>query len=211
MNKLVAVLSALACCLWVQAQVYLLPDFELSVATGKHGNRPIQERFNYNCVTRTMEFLDNENILKLDPISQIDTLYLGNHKMIPYGTCFLDVVYISPEFSMLVDYKRRVVNKGKVGAMGLKTQSSVENVDFSAIGGRHTEDWKKGIDVWECKDESTYVYIVKGKMKRFRNKKTLIKIFPDKVQQINQYIDEKKISFDNVGVVLDLLKFLTGN
>lgn len=209
MRRTVVILSVLACCIQVQAQVYLLPDFELSVAMGKRGIQPVQEKFNYNCVTRTMEFLNGEDILKLDPISQIDTLFLGRHKMIPYGTHFLDVVYVSPKFSMLVDYKRKVVNEGKVGAMGLKTQGYVENVDFSSFGGRHTEEWKKGIDVWKCKDESTYIYIVKSKMKRFRNEKTLLKIFPDKAQQIEQYIDKKKVNFDDIIAVLQLLDFCT--
>lgn len=208
-KKLVIALSMLVCYVQMNAQVYLLPDFELSIATGKRGTQPIQEKFNYNCVTRTMEFLDGKNILKLDPISQIDTLYLGKHKMIPYGNHFLDVVYISPKYSMLIDHKRKVVNEGKVGAMGLKTQGSVENVDFSAFGGRHSEEWKKGIDLWKCKDESTYVYIVKNKMKRFSNKKTLIKIFPDKARQIEQYMEERKISFDDADAILELLEYCT--
>ena len=75
------------------AQRYLLDDFKPCVAVVK-GGMPIQERFNYNCVTQSMEFMSGGEILRLDPISQIDTLYLDGHKMIPYGTRFLEVFYL---------------------------------------------------------------------------------------------------------------------
>lgn len=207
MKTLFFILGLLTTCIDIQAQKYLLPDFKLCVATTKNGGQPIQAEFNYNCVNQSMEFLDGEEIMQLNPISQIDTLFLDNHKMIPYGNHFLDVVYVSPQFCMLIDYKRKIVNEGKVGAMGLKTQGTVENVDFSSFGGRHTENWKKGNEALACKDESTYVYVIKSKMKRFHNEKTLVKIFPKKKDEIAKYIAENKIRFDDIAAVLQLLKF----
>ncbi|WP_455672323.1 hypothetical protein [Phocaeicola sp.] len=209
MKTFLFTLSILACSLQTLAQSYLLPDFKLCIATAKRGGQSIQAKFNYNCVTQSMEFLDGDDIMQLSPISHIDTLYLDTHKMIPYGNHFLDVVYTSPQFSLLVDYKRKIVNEGKKGAMGLKTQGTVQNVDFSSFGGRHTEEWKKGNDAWKCKDESTYVYVVKSKMKRFNNTKTFIKLFPKKKDEIEQYIQQHKVKFDNVTAVLELLKFCT--
>ena len=84
------------------AQQYLLNDFTTSIAVVKSG-MPIQEQFNYNCVTQTMEFISEGDIMKLTPINQIDTLYLGEHKMIPYGTRFLDVVHRTSKFALLLD------------------------------------------------------------------------------------------------------------
>ncbi|WP_455665392.1 hypothetical protein [Phocaeicola sp.] len=209
MKTFLFIVGILICSLEAVAQKYLLPEFKLCVATAKQGSQPIQAKFNYNCVAQSMEFLEGDDIIKLSPISHIDTLYLDTHKMIPYGNHFLDVVYTSPKFSLLVDYKRKIVNEGKAGAMGLKTQGNVENIDFSAFGGRHSDDWKKGIDVWECKDQSTYVYVVKSKMKRFNNKKTLIKIFPDKAQKIEEYTQTKGFDFANTEEVLKLVTLCT--
>lgn len=207
MRTLLFILALLATGAGVHAQKYLLPDFKLCVATMKNGGQPVQAEFNYNCVRQSMEFLEDGEILQLTPISQIDTLFLDTHKMIPYGNHFLDVVYVSPRFCMLVDYKRKIVNEGKVGAMGLKTQGTVENVDFSSFGGRHTEEWKKGNDALACKDESSYVCVIKSKMKRFRNEKTLAKIFPEKKEEIAAYIEENRVRFDDVSAVLRLLEF----
>ena len=188
------------------AQAYLLPEFKVSVATVKRGGQPIQACFNYNCVTRSMEFKEGEEVLRLDPISHIDTLYLDCHKMIPYGVRFLDVVYASSRFSLLVDYKRIKINKGKKGGMGLTTQGTVENVDFSAYGGRHTEEWKKGNEVWQFRDENTYLYVVKSKMKKFHNEKRLVKLFPEKEDVIREYVKAHAVRFDQPQAVLELLQ-----
>lgn len=187
------------------AQQYLLNDFMISIAVVK-GGMPIQERFNYNCVTQTMEFIREGDIMKLTPINQIDTLYLGKHKMIPYGTRFLDVVYKSMEFSYLIDYKRKIVNEGKVGALGIKTQGTVQNIDLIAVGGQRREEWKKGVGIWEYKEENLYWLVRKNKMKKFQNSKTLQKVLPEKKTEIENYVKEHHTDFSNRHEVLELLK-----
>ena len=189
------------------AQCYLLDDFKTSIAVVK-GGIPIQEKFNYNCVTQTMDFLDGNQILRLDPISQIDTLYLDSHKMIPYGTRFLDMVYRSEVFSLLADYKRKIVNDGRVGAMGIKTQNGVQNVDHRTLGGDFRQEWEKGVDLYTCKDETSYWLVRGSKMKRFGDVKSLTKLFPDKKEGIKEFTDTHQTDFNQIDQVLELLKFL---
>ena len=204
-NLLGMILSVVAGML--NAQEYLLPEFKIAVATVKKGGQPIQASFNYNCVTQTMEFREGENVMKLTPIQHIDTLYLDNHRMIPYGTHFLDVISRTFHYAFLADYKRVRINKGKTGGMGIKTQGTVENVDFSSYGGRHTEEWKKGNEVWEYKEENTYILVVKSKMKKFRNEKELLKLFPEKLEAVKAYIKQHKIRFDTPSAVAMLVEF----
>lgn len=187
------------------AQQYLLDDFKICIAVVR-GGMPIQEQFNYNCVTQTMEFLSEGDVMKLTPINQIDTLYLGTHKMIPYGTRFLDVIHRSAEFSLLVDYKREIVNEGKVGALGIKTQGTVQNIDLSAVGGQRREEWKKGVDIWKYKEENLYWLVRKNKMKKFYHLKSLLKILPEKKTVIELYVKEHRTNFSNHNEVLELLK-----
>ena len=135
------------------AQGYLLNEFKVCIAIAK-GGMPIQEKFNYNCVTQTMEFLSGEDILRLDPINQIDTLYLDGHKMIPYGTRFLEVCYQTAEFSLLIDHKRKMKEDGKIGAMGIKTQNGVQNVDHRSLGIDYRQGWERGVDLYTYKDKT---------------------------------------------------------
>lgn len=190
----------------VLSQRYLLDDFKFCIAVVK-GGMPIQEKFNYNCVTQSMEFMSGGEILRLDPISQIDTLYLDGHKMIPYGTRFLEVYYHSSEFSLLIDYKWKVKEGGKIGAMGIKTQNGVQNVDHCTLGANYRQDWERGVDLYTYKDETTYWLKQGRKISRFRDAKSLVKLFPDKKSAVESYFKEYCVDFTKHKDVLGLLKF----
>ena len=190
----------------VGAQRYLLDDFKLCIAVVK-GGMPIQEEFYYNCVTQSMEFMSGREILRLDPISQIDTLYLDGHKMIPYGTRFLEVFFQSPEFTLLVDFKSKVIESGKIGAMGIKTQNGVQNVDHRTLGANYRQDWERGVDIYTYKDETSYWLKQGRKMSRFRDARSLVKLIPSKKLIIESYIKEHCVDFANHNDVLELFKF----
>lgn len=189
------------------AQQYVLSAFTTCVAKMKRG-LPLREKFNYNCKTQRMEFMDGNNVMELSNPEQVDTLFLGGHKMIPYGARFLDITYTSPSFSLAVDYKAKMENQGKVGAMGIKTQGSVESIDMRIIGQNPGVEHIKNIEAWKMHSDNSYFLVQKNKMKRFNNAKTLIKILPDKAAQIQAYIDEHKTNFSDPDQVLELLKAL---
>ena len=206
MKRLLLFLSVLFSIQVIVAQRYLLDEFKTCIAVAK-GSMPIQERFNYNCVTQTMEFMSGEDILRLEPISQIDTLYLDGHKMIPYGTRFLEVFYRSPEFSLLVDYKRKMKEDGKIGAMGIKTQNGVQNVDHRTLGADYRQGWERGVHIYTYQDDTLYWLKTGRKMKRFRDEKSLVKLFPDKKPMILSYMKAHRTDFSKPNEVLELLKF----
>ena len=186
------------------SQAYLLDEFKVCIAIAK-GSMPIQEKFNYNCVTQAMEFLSGDEILRLDPINQIDTLYLDRHKMIPYGTRFLEVCYQTVEFSLLIDHKRKMKEDGKIGAIGIKTQNGVQNVDHRTLGVDYRQDWERGVETYTYQDETSYWLKTGRKMKRFRDMKSLVKILPEKKTQIENYVKEHHTDFLNHNEVLELL------
>lgn len=182
-----------------------MKEFKTCIAVTRTGI-PIMEKFNYNCVTQVMEFINEDNVLRLNPISQIDTLYLDTHKMIPYGTRFLDVYYHSSRFTLLIDYKCKIKENGKIGAMGIKTQNGVQNVDYRTLGTDYRQDWERGADIYTYKDETSYWLKMERKMNRFRDMKSLLKILPDKKQEIEDYVRRFHTNFSNRYEVLELLK-----
>lgn len=197
--------------LMLQAQtdvqgVYLLNEFTTSVATSKQGP-PIKASFNYDCVKQQMQFEEEGEILKLESINNIDTLYLGDHKMVPYMNRFLEVVHIVPHYILLIDHKRKIINEGKRGAMGVTTQAGVEDLDLSKSGIAHKRMTMTDHSVHKCKDESGYVIIINNKSKKFNNTKSYIKIFPGKKEQIENYIKENQISFKEKAAVISLIDF----
>lgn len=187
------------------AQQYILSEFTLCVAKMKHG-LPIREKFNYNCKTQRMEFMDGENVMELSNPEQVDTLFLPGHKMIPYAGRFLDITYRCPSFTLAVDYKAKRENQGKVGAMGIKTQGSVESIDMRIIGQNPGVEHIKNIEVWKEHSDNGYYLVQKSRMKRFVNAKTLLKIIPEKKVQLDAYLGQHKTDFNDPDQVLELLK-----
>jgi len=184
---------------------YLLDQFIDAVAVGKGGG--VRASFNYDCVKQEMQFVEDDEILKLDPISSVDTMYLGKHKMVRYANRFVELAYASPQYNLFIDYKRRIINEGKKGAMGTKTQGGVENIDIrrSAVGLQGTK--MADINVYNCKDESRYMFEQNKKMKQFNNLDSFLKIFPEKKEQIKAYVKDHNISFKKTPDVISLIEF----
>lgn len=209
LKNIVSLVFFVPVCLSAQTKItspYLLPSYQESIASSKRG-LPLKEFFNYNCQSQRMEFKSGEDIMELADIANVDTLYLGSHKMVPYAGRFLDVIYKSPAFSILADYKLRRVNKGKTGALGINTHmGGVDNVDLSYLGGNNLNREQKNLEAWEYEPEHSYMLFRKNKLQSFRNQKTLTKLFPDKKVFIDQYFKDHKFSFSNQEEVIELLK-----
>lgn len=187
--------------------VYLLDDFTVSVASTKQGNL-IRASFNYDCVKQEMQFEENGEVFKLESINNIDTLYLGNHKMVPYNNRFVDMVYDNPHYTLFVDYKRKIINAGKKGAMGSTTQGTVESIDFSKSGIAYNRMQMVDNAVYNTKDSSGYILIINRKAKRFDDDKSLKKIFSGKKGEIDTYLKEHKVSFRDKEAVISLIDFI---
>lgn len=205
-----------------QQSRYLLPEFTTSVARMKNGSF-IRERFNYNCESQQVEFIDDSgNIMMMEGAMLIDTLKLGSHNLTPYKEHFIDRQYISDEFVFFVDYHVRVVEDGKVGAMGFKTHAGVQQVsrayyDQAAQGGQtaghiegstytHDNTPLASIDVTATKRYYSYVVDQDGKRKTFKDEKSLLKSFPAQKTQLSAYLEENKVHFNHPEEVLDMLK-----
>lgn len=151
---------------------------------------------------------ENGTILKLEDINNIDTLFLGSHKMIPYAGRFLEMTRTTSDYTLLVDHKRRLINKGKKGAMGTTTQGSVENVDLSGYKLAHSEKKLQDISVYATKEDPSYILVLGGKTKKFRDSKSFLKLVSsDKKDEIEKYIKEQKISFKDIESVISLVNY----
>ena len=187
---------------------YLIGKETWSIATVKNG-LPLRERFDYNCDRQRMEFLDQNNMnLELTNIATIDTIFLGTHKMIPFHNRFLEVYHKSPTYELKVDYKLSAVNRGKMNhGMGIKSQANgIETIDLQITGHVPQEGRYSNIDAWEYIPHHTYYISYEKKTKSFNDKKSLLKLFPDKREEIEENIHKIKVNFNNPAEVNALLK-----
>ena len=188
----------------IHAQQYLLKEFTACSAKMKN-SMPVRGLFNYNCNTQRMEFMDGETVMELTNPEAVDTLFLVGHKMIPYSTRFLDVVYKGKNFTLAVDYKAKAVNLGREGAMGTRSQMSVASMDMKSLGIHQNRPEIHELSVWQNQNDNGYFLVQKNKMKRFNNEKSLLKIIPEKKEQVEAYLTQNKVDFHNTDQVLALM------
>lgn len=205
--------------------IYLLPEFTNSVAKMKSG-MPIRDMFNYNCETQQLEFIgENNELMKMESVANIDTLWLGKYRLVPYQGHMICVKKRFGKNTLFVDYHIKRVNKGSIGAYGIRTQNGVQQMDrrsydriapAAGVMASHSGEAYVSLDR-ETTDNTTvygftlnnsYVIEIDGKKKSFRNRKTLEKLFPEKATLINEYLENNNTDFSDTDEVATLIEFI---
>lgn len=135
-------------------------------------------RFNYDCVRQQLRFMDRDQEMILENTASIDTLYIGERKFIPYQTRFLECIPAGHDVRLLVDWKAKVYNQGKKGAMGFVSQAGgIEKMDVGQMQNRGHD--RSSNDVNVVKYTNTYSFPLGGKQKQFTSPKSFLKLFPE--------------------------------
>lgn len=139
-------------------------------------------RFNYDCVRQQLHFMDRDQEMILDHILPVDTLYIGTRIFIPYQTRFVECITAGNGL-LWVDWKAKVYNQGKKGAMGFVSQAGgIEKMDVGQMQNRGHDHTTNDVNI--VKYTNTYSFLLNGKRKTFTTAKTFLKLFPQ-AQQTN--------------------------
>lgn len=213
MKTLPLIIFILCCCFNTRAQeatsnsnVFIFETFTEGKALLK--NKAInQTKFNYDCVKQELHFLsDGENMI-MDDNSNIDTLYIGNRKFIPYQNRFLEYIPIN-NATLLIDYKTKVLPIGKKGAYGVTTQGTAPVLDFDPSKPLD----QKSLDnhVYRFNLENKYYLEQDQKRKKFTNTKSFLKLFPkEQAEAISSFMKKEKINMQNPDDVMKAVEFAT--
>lgn len=132
--------------------------------------------FNYDCVRQQLHFMDRDQEMILENTTSIDTLYVGERRFIPRQTRFLECIPAGNTV-LLVDWKAKVYNQGKKGAMGFVSQAGgIEKMDVGQMQNRGHDRTSNDVNV--VKYANTYFFSLGGKQKQFTSPKSFLKLFP---------------------------------
>lgn len=216
MKKLLLFAFMLSCLSHLNAQaqnrrrVYLFEKYTNGMVLLKNKVR-IPTSLNYDTANGNIMYIDNGKEMILEEAQGIDTVYIGTAKFIPSGQhgflemvpCKNGIVFIKWDLSKQL--------RGKKGAYGQIIQGSVDVMDVNAIkqqGGAIERN--QYIDVYVQQNNNEYWLLRNGKFVKCRNEKSLIKLFPDKMELIKSYIKKHKPEFSKPQQVLDLLDYCMG-
>ena len=102
-----------------------------------------------------------------------------------------------------------MTNIGYKGAYGQVTHSKVHNYNVSAVTHDiyHTEARPNASnEVYRRSNKNTYYILIDKKMQTFKDKRSLLKLFPERKEEIELLLKEEKTMFTNVEDVVELMK-----
>lgn len=187
--------------------IYLLNDFTQGTVLMKSGAKT-SASLNYDASNRKMKFRQQDETMILTNTGEVDTIFIASHKFIPYNRNFLEVIEL-PNGNLYINWLLKELYKGRTGAYGYANQSTTTT---SINTSYYNKNYYKveNPDIMEQINENDYWFFRNGKPVKFRNEKSLLKLFPGKEELIKGYMKEHKINMKNPQQVIELANFCLG-
>ena len=189
---------------------YYFNDFTLGRVILKN-KQFARGKFNYDFVNHQMHFLNGSTDMIFENLEDIDTIIVDKTRFIPYDGRFVEVLR-GKQGVILIEKEINIRERGKVGAMGIATQGSVQAIDvnsrFQRVNGENNTD----LTIYKHEIDNIYYIAIKGSWKPFRNQATFLKLFPKKQHdRIKEQVKQLAVDFKNSGDILRLLDQISMN
>ena len=136
-----------------------------------------------------------------EPVVQFPRL----RTFIPQGKSLYEVIEITPENNLLVKWHRKKNPMGKKGAYDqLVHGSSTQSLDPEYYSPSLSK--RGGEEVMHTISENKYGLIMNGKFRTFMDKRSFLKLFPDRKDALETAIDEQHLLFSDFEDVVTLVK-----
>ena len=177
---------------------YLFPEFTKGevIFIGE----PIANgNLNYNMLFGEMHFLDNnQQVMALSDIKNVLMVNIDNRKFYPFFQNEFTEELLSTDYcSLRMRHKASVAEHGKKGAYGMTsaTSSSKSLTSMNNVGLQFNLNPEATLLV----SMNYFFYLVgtNGKHKLIKNTKTFTKQFPKNKTQIETFVKENRIRFNN--------------
>ena len=185
---------------------YLFPEFGKSVVLMKNGEKK-GSVMNFNTVSEKLVFISEGKYYDLMNPEVIDTVILNNCKFIPMGKAFYETL-ISGPVSLFIQHKANLVSAGKqVGYGGTSQVASTTNISsIETMGGTFNLTLPPDYVV---KPAPVCWIRMNEKYMDFTTEKQFLRLFPEKSDQIKEYIKKNKIRIDKKDHLIKLVRYTT--
>ncbi len=183
---------------------YLFADFEVGKVAMKTG-KDLYQLLNYSVVLEKMMVLQKGQVYEVMNYKNIDTIYLGGKKFIPFNKVFVEVA-VEGKQSLFIQYTGRILGPSSPAAYGGKSDVSSSNyISYLATGGEPFR--MKDLEELNIKKDYVYWTFINNEYKSFISRKQFLNYFPERKNQLNQLIRQNRIKFDNPEGIKRLLNY----
>lgn len=208
-------LFTIFCCLVASGSVnaqkkrqMLFENYSKGIVLMKNKSKTPAE-LNYDGGNQVMMFKNGEEEMILTNIPQVDTVYISGSKFIPTGSkeSFYELIQI-PNGIIGINWLLKSASQGYKNAFGVTQQAKVETLNTSQLNNGVYEN--QYTEVYKLANQNEYCIFRGSKPLKFKNKKTLLKLFPDKQTQIEEYMKLQKTDMNNPKDVIALVNYCLG-
>jgi len=180
---------------------YLFPDFETAKVyfTNK---KQSDERVNYHLLSNKIRFIDRQDqqIKEVSDTKTIDSIVVGKRVFIPNfdEEGWIEVLSAKPVIQ--VQYLAKAKTKGQEAAYG-GTSELTSTKTYTEMRDGGTFALLKEPEM-EVESYYNYYWIFKdGKRKQFKSFAQFVKLYPKQKEQLNQYIQDNRVNFEDVEAI----------
>lgn len=221
-------LLTLCCCLITltlaaQTQTVLLAeDYADGVVYLKNGLR-VRVPLNYDAGLHRMRYKQKGEVMELQNIEDVDSIVFSARRFVPFGGRFCECFPSrhSAQDVLLVDWSMQRHHIGYKGVMGNVSQVKGQSVNIATMsnilgemGGTVNDpitiananrDTAGSQDVYRLRYANTYYILRDGKAKKIKDKKSLMRAFPDKTAALEGAMKTYHIDFAAPQTVIDVI------
>ena len=213
MKRTLAIILLIILVIQVKAQTkpdgsapqFLFPEFSTGKVRLKNGNFQALE-LNYNTVSEKIVYKKDDKIYDVVNTEIIDTVFIKESKFVPVGQVFYVVLLVAP-VSLYIQYHGKLIPPGTVAGYGGTSQVSSTtnltsvNLSMGYYNLKLPDDYtvKVHLIFWINKGNNRFSY---------ETEKQFLKLFPDKVTEIKEFIKKQKIKFDKPADQVRLFEYL---
>jgi len=183
---------------------YLLPEFTKGTVLLKAGT-PRELKMNYNMITEEMIFEYPGKYLALTNIETIDTVFILGRKFIPSGKIFHELL-VNSRVPLFAKYTCTVTPPGKPSGYGGTSQTAAITIVDQLFSDGRAYEMELPAD-YAVVPNTEYLLFKDGNFIRIYNIKQVIKAFPEKGSQIEEYNKKRKTDFKKQDDVISLIAF----
>lgn len=190
------------------SEVYEYLQFEQGIVFLKNGVNSAA-KLNYHLIFEEIVFIDaNGDTLTLANPAEVKQVYIGKDQFYYAGNRFVKLDTTVGDIKLAVASFFTTVNTKKIGAFGTSTEGAgVSQGGFIAPDGRKMNLTPNVITTVAYKK----ALFIANRFNQFVpvNRKNIFSIYPEKENQLKQYLDGNKINFFSRADVINLITYMT--
>ena len=192
-----------------QAPIYLFEEFTDGTVLLKNRS-VVKTKFNLDIFHDKFLYMDGDQIMEMTDFSNVSMVTIDGRTFLPQGKSLYELIELDGENSLLVKRHQKKNPMGKKGAYEQVLHgTNAQSIDPEYYSPSLTK--RGGEEVMNTISDNKYGILTGGKFRAFNDKRSFLKLYSERKDLLESYINVENILFSNVDDVIRLVQFALKN